>query len=125
MKPFIDSTIVAAAFTPNENAENCQNELRKGGVINGLVLIESFDVIERITKDRGYALRAIKSIMGGNLEIVELTNRLIFESIKRCSKYRLRIYDLIHYTTALIKGCSSVVSYDKHFDSLEIKRKEP
>jgi len=125
MRQFIDSTIVAGAFTANENKEKCQNILREGGVINGLVLIESFDVIERITKDREYTLKVIKSLMSGNLRVVELTNRIIFESVKRCGKYILRVYDLIHYRTALLTGCSSITSYDKDFDNLELKRIEP
>jgi len=125
MKQFIDSTIITGAFTPNENKEKCQAILKEGGVINGLVLIESFDVIERITKKREYALKVIRTLMSSNLEIVGLTNSVIFESIKRGDKYNLRVYDLIHYTIALLNGCSSIISYDKHFDNLEIKRNEP
>lgn len=125
MKPFIDSTIITGAFTPNENKEKCQHVLNGGGVIDGLVLIESFDVIERIMKDRQYALKVIRALMGSNLEIVELSNRIIFESVKRCDKYRLKVFDLIHHTTALLKSCPSIVSYDKDFDMSEIKRIEP
>ncbi|MFH1396887.1 MAG: PIN domain-containing protein [archaeon] len=125
MKQFIDSTIIIGAFTPNDNKEKCQNILKGGGVIDGLVLIESFDVIERITKKRQYALKVIRTLMSSGVEIVELTNGIIFESIKRCDKYKLRVFDLIHYTTALLKCCSNIVSYDKDFDKLEIKRIEP
>lgn len=125
MKRFIDSTVITGAFTPNENREKCQNILMGGGVINGLVLIESFDVIERITKKRQYALSVIKALMGSDLEIVELTSSAIFESIKRCKKHNLRIFDLIHYTTALLNGCSSIITYDKDFDNLELDRIEP
>ena len=125
MKQFIDSTIIIGAFTPNEKKEVCQNTLREGGVINGLVLIESFDVIERITKNREYALKVIKSLMSSDLEVIELTKGFIFEAMKRSDKYDLRIFDLIHYTSALLNGCSAIVSYDNHFDNLEIKRAEP
>lgn len=125
MKQFIDSTIITGAFTPNENKEKCQSILREGGVINGLVLIESFDVIERIMKNRQYALKVIRTLMGSNLEIVELSNRIIFESVKRCDKHKLKVFDLIHYTTALLKSCPSIASYDQDFDMLEIERMEP
>ena len=47
------------------------------------------------------------------------------ESFKRIDKYNLNIFDLINYVTALINNCSEFVSYDKHFDNLEIKRVEP
>lgn len=125
MGQFIDSTVIVGAFTANDNREKCQNVLRNGGVINGLILVESFDVIERITKNRQFAFKAIRSLMGSNLDIVELTNRIIFESVKRCNKYNLRIFDLVHYTTALLQGCPSIISYDQYFDNLEIKRIEP
>lgn len=125
MKPFIDSTVIICAFTPNENRESCQKMLKQGGFINGLVLIESFDVIERITKNRAYALRVVRSLMASDLEITQLSNAFIFEALKRSSRNKLRIFDLIHYSTALLNSCSGIVSYDKHFDGLEIRRVEP
>ncbi|MBI2108515.1 PIN domain-containing protein [Candidatus Woesearchaeota archaeon] len=125
MKPFIDSTVIICAFTPNENRESCQKILKQGGFINGLVLIESFDVIERITKNRAYALRVVRSLMASDLEITQLSNAFIFEALKRSSRNKLRIFNLIHYSTALLNSCSGIVSYDKHFDGLEIRRVEP
>ena len=125
MKPFIDSTVIVCAFTPNENRESCQKILKQGGFINGLVLIESFDVIERITKNRGYALRVVRSLVASDLEIIQLSNAFIFEALKRSNRNKLRIFDLIHYSTALLNNCSDIVSYDKHFDGLELRRVEP
>ena len=125
MKPFIDSTVVVCAFTPNENRESCQKILKQGGFINGLVLIESFDVIERITKNREYALRVVRSLMASDLEIIQLSNAFIFEALKRSNRNNLRIFDLIHHSTALLNSCSDIVSYDRHFDGLELRRVEP
>jgi len=125
MQPFIDSTVIIAAFTPNEKKEACQKIINEGGVINGLVLIESFDVIERITKNREYSLKVVRSLMSSSLEIAQLTNAFIFEAIKRSNRNSLRIFDMIHYSTALLYNCSGIISYDKHFDNLDIKRVEP
>ena len=125
MKPFIDSTVIVCTFTPNENMESCQKILKQGGFINGLVLIESFDVIERIAKNREYALRVVRSLMASDLEIIQLSNAFIFEALKRSNRNNLRIFDLIHYSTALLNSCSGIVSYDKHFDGLELRRIEP
>ena len=125
MKPFIDSTVIVCAFTPNENGESCQKILKQGGFINGLVLIESFDVIERITKNREYALRVVRSLMASDLEIIQLSNAFIFEALKRSNRNNLRIFDLIHYSTALLNNCSNIISYDKHFDGLDLRRVEP
>ena len=125
MKPFIDSTVIVGAFTPNENMESCQKIVKQGGFINGLVLIESFDVIERITKNREYALRVVRSLMASDLEIIQLSNAFIFEALKRGNRNNLRIFDVSHFSAVLPNNCSDKVIYDKHFDNLEIRRVEP
>jgi len=122
---FIDSTIVTLAFTLNEKSEKCRDIIRNGGIINSLVLVESFSNIERITKSRRLAIGSIKSILGC-LEVAAVDQNILFESLRRAERYnKLKIFDLIHYTTALLSGCSSIVSYDKDFEGLEIKREEP
>lgn len=121
---FIDSSVVTLAFTNNEQKEACRNEIRKGGVTNSLVLVESFVNIERITKSRNLAKDAVKSLLAA-LVIVPVDNNVIFEALKRAEKCNLKFFDLVHYTTALLRGCSSIISYDRDFDNLEIKRKIP
>jgi len=121
---FIDATIITLAFTSNDQKEECRAILEEGGMVNSLILVEAHYNIERITKNRNLATDAIKSILN-KFEIVALDHNLLFEALKRTNKYNLKIFDLIHYVTALLKGCSSIVSYDKHFDGLEVKRKEP
>lgn len=121
---FIDATIITLAFTPNDKRERCRDVLREGGLTNCLVLMESFNCIERITKNRRLATDTIRSLLG-NLEVVPISDNLVFEALRRTEKYNLKIYDLVHYITALLRGCSSFVSYDSDFDGFEIKREEP
>ncbi len=121
---FIDSTVIILAFTPNDKKEECREILEGGGIVNSLVLAEAYNNIEKITKDKNLATDAIKSILN-KFEVVALDHNLLFEALRRAERYNLRIFDLIHYVTALLKGCSSIISHDKHFDNLEIKRKEP
>ena len=121
---FIDAMIITLAFTRNDKSEECRNAIRKGGIVNALVLAEAHYNIENITKNKILAKKSIKSILG-RLDVVAVDQNLLFESLRRAEKYNLKIFDLIHYTTALLKGCSSVLSYDKHFNNLEIKREEP
>ena|SRR3989338_461201 len=85
----------------------------------------SKEAIRRITKSREGAWRAMRSLQNSNLEIVSLTNGLIFGALKMSGKYDLKVFDFIHYVTALLRGCSAIVSYDNHFDNLEISRVEP
>lgn len=121
---FIDAMIITLAFTPSNKREECRAIIKEGGVVNSLVLVEAHYNIENITKNRKLASESIRSILNSS-EVVAVDHNLLFEALKRTDKYDLRIFDLIHYTTALLKGCSSIVSYDKHFDNLEVKRKEP
>ncbi|MFH1316312.1 MAG: PIN domain-containing protein [Candidatus Woesearchaeota archaeon] len=120
---FIDTSVIALAFIPNPNKEKCRSIIREGGVINGLVLIESFEVIKRVLKSHELAFKSIRSLMGSGIKIIEVSNDLIFDSIKNENK--LKIFDLVHYRTALKEGCSQILSYDSHFDGLKIKRVEP
>lgn len=120
---FLDSNIIAYAFYENENQINCQNIIREGGIIDTIVLIESFNIIEK-ERDREYATRAIKSILRANIKIIDVDLNLIFETMKRAEKYKqLKFIDLLHYTTAIMEDCESILSYDQDFDNLEIPRR--
>lgn len=121
---FIDSTIIILAFTNNCNKEKCRNALRRGGITNSLVLVESFSSIERITKNKILATKSIKGILG-NLKIISVDNNVIFEALKKTEKSNLKFFDLIHYVTASLYNCTSILSYDCDFDRLEIRREEP
>ncbi|HLC86320.1 MAG TPA: type II toxin-antitoxin system VapC family toxin [Candidatus Nanoarchaeia archaeon] len=122
---FVDANVLTQAFTENPNQENCRKILFSECVTNTLCLIEAFSIIYLIKKDKIYATNCIKSLFKTNCIIVDLDRNLLFESFKRMDKTHLDIFDLIHYTTALINNCSEFVSYDKDFDGLEIKRIEP
>ncbi len=125
MKPFLDANVIIKAFTDNEDKENCRKVLYEEFVTNTLCLLEAQHGISIIKNDKTYASNSIKSLFKRNVTIVGLDKNLLFEAFKRIDKYDLNIFDLINYVTALIKNCSEFVSYDKHFDDLEIKRIEP
>ena len=121
---FIDSTIITLAFTNNDKKEKCRNALIHGGITNSLVLIESFCNINRITKSRTLAIKSIKGSLG-SLKIVSIDDNVVFEALKKAEKPNLKFFDLIHYVTASLYNCTSILSYDSDFNGLEIKREEP
>ncbi len=121
---FIDSNIFAYAFYDNENTEKCQKIIKEGGLTNTFNLIEAFSVIEKQT-NREKAERCIKGILKSNIEIINVDINLFFESLKRITKYKLSIFDMVHYICAIMNNCDSIISYDKDFDNLEIPREEP
>ncbi len=119
---FIDSNILAYAFYENKNIKNCQQIIKEGGIINTINLIEAYNIIYFET-NLEHATKSIKSLLKSNLKIVNTDINLIFEAIKRTSKYRkLKFIDLIHYITALLNNCNEFASYDSDFDNLEIIR---
>ena len=121
---FLDSNIIACAFYNNEYTEKCQEIIKEGGMINTFNLIEAFFIIEKQTH-REKAEKCIKSLLKSNIEIIEVDINLIYEALRKINKYKLSIFDMIHYTCALINTCDSIVSYDSDFNNLEILREEP
>lgn len=122
---FLDSNILAYAFYENEFRDNCREQIMKGGIINNLNLIEAFNIIELQT-NREIAFKTIRSLLKSNLIIVDIDLNLVFETLKRSIKYKnLKFFDLIHYTTAVLNNCESIITLDKDFENLEIPKKNP
>lgn len=122
---FVDANILVKAFTNNEDADKCKQILLSEFIVDTLSLVEAFGAITIIKNNKYEAADCIRSLFKTQGIIVDLDRNIIFETFKRLNKYNLKIFDLIHYTTALINNCSEIVSYDKDFDNLEIKRIEP
>ena len=127
MTNFVDSDVLVLAFIVNPKQDKCYGTIKEGEVlINTLTLLECYAKISTIRKDKESTIRTIRSLYkADNIKIVDFDKNLFFEALKRCNTYQLKISDLVHYTTAVINGCSAIVSYDRHFDNLEIKRIEP
>ena len=121
---FFDSNVIVKVFYENEYTEKCQDAIREGGITNTLCLVEAFHILEGITNQEK-SQRAIKTMLKSNLEVIEVGNKILFEAIKKIQKYNLKIFDMIHYTTAILNNCTAIISYDKDFNNLEIQRKEP
>ncbi|MBU0628952.1 MAG: PIN domain-containing protein [Nanoarchaeota archaeon] len=127
MNKLIDSDVIVFAFSNNPKKEVCRELIENEKItVNTLILLESFSKVATITKDKELAIGMVKLFyQADNIEIVNFDINLFFEALKRSGKSNLKISDLVHYTTALLKGCSAIVSYDHDFDDLGIKRIEP
>jgi len=125
MSYFIDSNIIVKAFTDNKDKQKCRNVINGEFFTNTLCLVEAQHALFLILKNKITASNCIRSLFKSDGTIVNLDKNLLFESFKRIQKYNLNLFDLINYVTALINNCSEFVSYDKHFNNLEIKRVEP
>src|SRR3989338_925482 len=121
---FLDSNILAYAFYGNHHTIECQKAIREGGLTDAFNLIETFFIIEKETS-KEIAQKSIKGILKSNIQIVDVNINLVFEALKRANSSNLSIFDLIHYSCALIDNCNAFVSYDKDFEDLDIPREEP
>ncbi len=127
MTNFVDTDVIVFAFTNNPKKDVCRKIIEKENIIiNTLILLESYSKVATITKNKQLAVNMVRLFYkAGNIEIIDFGNNLFFEAVKRIGKYNLKISDLVHYTTAMLNGCSFIISYDNHFNNLEIKRTEP
>ena len=125
MIPFVDANVIVKAFTENVDREKCRKILSKEFLTNTLCLVEAMKIISLIIHDKVEAAACIKSVYKSNCIIIDLDKNLLFEAIKRADKYHLSVFDLINHTTALLNSCTEIISYDKDFNGLEIKRTEP
>ena len=122
---FVDANVIVNAFVDGKNREMCREILRGDFVTDALCLVEAQHGISVIRRDSLYAAICIRSLFKSRSLILPLDRNLMFESFRRAGKYRLDVFDMIHYASALVNNCSEFVSYDKDFDGLEIKRTEP
>lgn len=127
MTNFVDTDVIVFAFTNNPKKDVCRKIIEKENIIiNTLILLESYSKVATITKNKQLAVNMVRLFYkADNIEIIDFGNNLFFEAVKRIGKYNLKISDLVHYTTAMLNGCSFIISYDNHFNNLEIKRTEP
>lgn len=122
---FIDANIIVRSFYPNNQQRSCEEILHDGGVINTIVLVEAFNILE-YQLGREKARIATRSLYKSPLLIVDVDKNLIFEALRKSEKEtNLRFADLLHYTTAVLYSCSAILTYDKDFDNLTIPREEP
>ena len=120
---FVDANIIAYASYSNDYQDACQTFLRQDNLLtNTIVLVEAFNIIESEV-NRETAVAALRSILRSNIEILSLDLTILFESLKKADKSnKLKFIDLVHYTTAKIKNCEVILSYDTDFDNLDIPR---
>lgn len=121
---FLDANIFIYSAYENKDMEKCHEIIRAGGMTDTLVLAETFNIVEKTT-DMKRAQRFIKSILKSNIKIEDISQNIIFESLKKIDDYNLSIFDMIHYITAKLNDCNTIISYDTDFDNLEIPRQEP
>ncbi len=125
MAAFVDANVIAKAFLINPEQELCLSVLRDEFVTDVVCLLEAKNVISRISGSREYASDSIRSVIRSNCTVIPIDSIILASCIKSYARSTLGAFDSVHYTVALLKGCSEIISYDKDFDNLAIKRIQP
>ncbi len=123
--PFIYAALSREAI--GKRARHLLQKVRDGqeeAASCALALDEIVWVVQR-HRSREDGLAAGESFLAlPNLRILPVSQDTAFSALSLMRRYSLDPRDAIHSSTAIINGCSAIVSSDTHFDRLkEITRK--
>lgn len=125
MSRFIDANVIVNGFANNKDKIRCRKILDEGFITDMVCVAEAQDALTTILKDKEKAINCVRSLFKGDNIILPVDKNIFFEALKKANISNLFIMDAIHYAAALLNNCSEIISYDKDFDGLEIKRAEP
>ena len=129
---YIDANIFVELFLHQEKSQECEDFLEKvkDGEIECVTSDFNIDgvllAIYRATKDvklMEKVLTAILSYSGLTFYFLTMEDRL--KALSHGKTYSLDFEDSMALQAAIASGCTKIISFDKHFDGLPIKRLEP
>ena len=127
----IDTNVFLEVLLARSRKEGCKSFLRKVGdgekegavtdftIHSIIVIMDSFKKLE--------ALKTFLSSLAAYKGLRRLSTSLPIEieAVEQALSRGLDMDDAIQYSAALSANVECIVSYDKHFDGLEIPRKTP
>ncbi|MBI3859146.1 MAG: type II toxin-antitoxin system VapC family toxin [Thaumarchaeota archaeon] len=123
----VDTNIFLEHLLGRENADECQSllELLSKGDMQAVVTRFSLHRIEAVYSDPLLAdfLRNIDRSLG--IQVYDTTTAEEAEVASRSRKNGLDFDDSLQYYVLQRTGATSIVSFDRHFDDLDIPRMEP
>ncbi len=128
MTVLIDTNIFLELFLDQERADECEKFLMKvsSGEIEGIVTQFSVHAIEAILNDSEAIQGFLRNLMGSmGLEVYSITIEDEMAASMLMKLVGLDFDDSLQYYVARKLGVKAIVSFDKHFDRVDIARKEP
>jgi len=133
---YIDSNVFIYPIIYNETAilesKNCKNFLLKiaSGEIEAYTSLITWDevtwIVGRILGVEASLDQGRKFLRFPNLKFLGVRRTTILKAQEIMEKYRLKPRDAIHAATAIESKITTIVSYDRDFDSIgELRRIEP
>jgi predicted nucleic acid-binding protein len=124
----LDTNIFLEMLSGQEKAEDCEKLLKKisNGSVEAVVTRFSIHAIEAILGKVENVASFLRNVEGSiGLQVYETDTNDELAAALMQSKTKLDFDDSIQFYVARKIGVSSIVSFDKHFDNLDVKRTTP
>ena len=127
----VDTNIFLEVLLGRAKRDRCKSFLRelrdgrKRGIVTDFTIHSIIVIMDRLRRLR--ELRVfLRSLLGyKGLHIYQTTLWDEVKAVEMAERWGLDMDDALQYSSALTAGVEAIVSYDKHFDGLEIPRIEP
>jgi predicted nucleic acid-binding protein len=124
----IDTNIFLELFLGQEKAEECEKLLEKisRGELEAIISKFTVHAIEATLNNPTLILAFLRNVQNSlGLSVYETSVEEEMAASMLMDKVKLDFDDAIQYYIAKKLGVEAIISYDKHFDTVDIKRKEP
>lgn len=124
----VDTNVFLELFLGQEKAEECEKLLQKisSGELEAVVSKFTIHAIEAVLNDSTLIITFLRNVQGSlGLNVYETSVEDEMAASMLMDKIKLDFDDAIQYYLAKKIGVEAIVSYDKHFDKVDAKRKEP
>lgn len=124
----LDANIFLELFLGQEKAGECEKFLGQisRGELEAVVSKFTIHAIEALLNNSALILVFLRNIQGSlGLYVYETSVEEEMATSMLMDKLKLDFDDAVQYYLAKKLGVEAIVSYDKHFDTVDIKRKEP
>lgn len=124
----IDTNIFLELLLGQSKAEDCAKLLNRvsKGEIEAVVTRFTIHAVEAVVNNGNLIsdfLRNIENSLGLSVYVTSISEETAISILM--SKINRDFDDTLQYFVAKMLGAESIVSFDKHFDGLDIQRKEP
>ena len=127
----IDTNIFLEVMLSRGRKEYCKELLRRlrdgreEGIVTDFTIHSIIVIMDKFEK-----LRELKEFLSSlsaykGLYVFHTNLAVEVEAVERALEGKLDMDDAIQYSSAVAAGVKCIISYDKHFDGLDIPRKTP
>jgi len=124
----IDTNVFLELMLGRERADECERFLDKvsSGELEAAVSKFTVHAVEALLNDPNLILAFLRNVQNSlGLSVYETSLEDEIATSMLMDKLKLDFDDALQYYIAKKLGAKAIVSYDKHFDRVDIQRKEP